>query len=191
MSDTSIPPPPPAGMNYIAAIKPSLTFIMVVTPLGSILVPIIVMLFVFSTAKSRSQWVFQLNVLACCLGIAEAILNAVLEINLILEPLTPQPQSIFTSVITLSVLSPMLVDSILLTRILAFYPSRTSSALSRLKVIAFPLLIKSGRFIAVVLYLSDYTLTQNLGNVLLVVQAGWYKNPYMLAEWTLQVVDNG
>lgn len=189
---SEIPPPPPAGMNYIAAIQISLTFIMLVTPLGAILIPIIVMLFVFSTPTSRSQWVFQLNVLACCLGIAEAIINAVLEVRVMLDPLTSQPQSIFTAVTTLAVLSPLLVDSVLLTRVLAFYPAPTSGHLDRLKVIAFPLLVKCGRFITVVLYLNAQSeWTKNLGNVTLVGQATWYRNPYLTTEWTLQVIDNG
>ena len=191
MATIALPPPPPPGLNYIAAIKPSLTFILVVTPLGSLTVPVIALLIFFSTPLSRRQPVFILNIFACLLGLTEAFLNATLEYKSIVFPLKPVPQAMFTSTIVFAVLSPVIVDSILLTRVLAFYPRRTSTNLQRFGVLALPLLIKSGRFISVVLYLHQYSVeTRDLGSVLLVGAKSWPKNPYITSEWILQIVDN-
>ena len=62
--------PPTPGLNYIAAIRPSLNLILVLIPLGSMLVPLILTLFFFS--PSRRHPVFILNILVCCIGICEA-----------------------------------------------------------------------------------------------------------------------
>ncbi|KAI5123487.1 hypothetical protein M0805_008856 [Coniferiporia weirii] len=189
MADITSPPP---GLNFTAAIYPSLTFILVMTPLGSMLVPVIILLFFFSTPSSRLTPVFVLNILACVLGLLEALLNDALEVKQILEPTETFPQALYIATIASTVLSPMIVDSVLLTRVIAFYPRNTSASVDRLKAIAFPMLVKCGRFIAVVLYLHSFTVASKntKGSVLLVGELTWFKNRYIIAEWTLQIVDN-
>lgn len=185
------PPPPPEGLNYIAAIRPSLNFILVLTPLGAVLVPLILTLFFFSTPRSRRHPVFILNILACCSGICEAAINAALETKQILYPLEPVSKGLLTAVIAFAIVSPVFIDSILLFRILAFYPLGSTPTSQLLAIFALPALVKSGRFIAVVLYLHQFTHTSGrLPNVLLAAQSTWPKNPYILAEWSLQMVDN-
>ncbi|KAF8878273.1 hypothetical protein CPB84DRAFT_1878822 [Gymnopilus junonius] len=106
MSNSSMfPPPPPEGLNYIAAIRPSLNFILVVTPLGSVLVPLILTLLFFSTPDSRRHPVFILNILACCSGICEAATNAALEVKQIIYPLEPVSTSLLTTVIAFATIS--------------------------------------------------------------------------------------
>ncbi|THU91846.1 hypothetical protein K435DRAFT_800927 [Dendrothele bispora CBS 962.96] len=130
MSDTlqTLPPPPPPGLNYTEAIRPSLNFILILTPLGATLVPLIFTLLYFSTPQTRRHPVFILNILACCCGICEAAICAALQTKQILYPL--EPLHSFT-------------DS-------------------------------SGK----------------LPNVLLAAQSTWPRNPYIMAEWTLQMTDN-
>ncbi|KAH8108861.1 hypothetical protein DFH11DRAFT_1630846 [Phellopilus nigrolimitatus] len=187
----SLPPPPPPGLNYTAAIKPSLTFILVMTPLGSMIVPIIILLFFFSSPVSRSLPIFYLNIFACLIGLLEAFLNGALEVKQILYPTETIPQALFLATIASVVLSPVIIDSILLIRVLAFYPARTSPLRDRIKVLVFPVLVKCGRFIVVVLYLHSFTVeSKNVGSVLLVGTVSWFRNPYILTEWVLQMVDN-
>lgn len=187
----SFPPPPPPGLNYIEAIRPSLNFILVLTPLGAVLVPLIIVLFVFSPPQSRRHPVFILNILACCSGIAEAIVNATLETTQILYPLEPISKPLLTTVIALSIVSPLFIDSILLFRILAFYPIDMTPTTTLVAILAFPLLLKCGRFTAVVMYLNSFTKgSGNLPNVLLAAESTWPRNPYIMAEWIMQMVDN-
>ncbi len=191
MDASSFPPPPPAGLNYIAAIRPSLNFILVLTPLGAVLVPLILVLFFFSSPRSRRHPVFVFNILACCSGICEAALNAALETKQILYPLEPVSKSLLTSVIAFAIVSPVFIDSILLFRILAFYPLGTTPTSRLLAIFSLPALLKTGRFIAVVLYLNQFTHSSGkLPNVLLAAQSTWPKNPYILTEWSLQMIDN-
>ena len=191
MDASSFPPPPPAGLNYIAAIRPSLNFILVLTPLGAVLVPLILVLFFFSSPRSRRHPVFVFNILACCSGICEAALNAALETKQILYPLEPVSKSLLTSVIAFSIVSPVFIDSILLFRILAFYPLGTTPTSRLLTIFSLPVLVKSERFIAVVLYLNQFTHTGGkLSNVLLAAQSTGHKNPYILTEWSLQMIDD-
>lgn len=187
----AFPPPPPPGLNYIAAIRPSLNFILVLTPLGSMLVPLILALFFFSPPQARRHPVFILNILACCSGICEAATNAALETKQILFPLQPISKELLTSVIAFSIVSPLFIDSILLFRILAFYPLNITPNRQFLAIFALPILVKCGRFIAVVMYLYQFTHSSgNLPNVLLAAQSTWPKNPYIISEWSLQMIDN-
>lgn len=193
MSDASsfFPPPPPPGLNYIDAIRPSLNFILVLTPLGAVLVPLIITLFVFSPPRSRRHPVFILNVLACCSGIAEAAINAALETKQILYPLEPVSKTLLTSVIAFAIVSPLFIDSILLFRILAFYPIEITPITTLIAIFAFPILVKCGRFAVVVMYLNSFTKgSGNLPNVLLAAASTWPRNPYIMAEWTMQMADN-
>lgn len=183
--------PPPPGLNYTEVIRPSLNFILVVTPLGAILIPLIIVLFVFSPPQARRHPVFILNILACCTGIAEAIINAVLETNQILFPLEPISKCLLTSIVTLAIVSPLFVDSILLFRILAFYPYEMTPTTTLVAIFGFPLLVKCGRFTAIVMYLISFTKgSAKAPDLFMAASMGWPKNPYIIAEWTMQMVDN-
>ncbi|THU91849.1 hypothetical protein K435DRAFT_758739, partial [Dendrothele bispora CBS 962.96] len=193
MSDTlqNLPPPPPPGLNYIEAIRPSLNFILVLTPLGAALVPLIFTLFYFSTPQTRRHPVFILNILACCCGICEAAINAALETKQILYPLEPVSKELLTAVIAFTIVSPLFIDSVLLFRVLAFYPVSSTPRHVLFSILALPVLVKCGRFVAVVMYLHSFTNSSGkLPSVLLASQSTWPRNPYTMTEWTLQMIDN-
>ena len=186
-----VPPPPPPGLNYIAAIRPSLNFILVLTPLGAVLVPVILILFFFSTPETRRHPVFIFNILACCSGICEAAINAALETKQIIYPNQPVSPSLLTAVIAFATISPVFIDSILLFRLLAFFPLRITPKRTLLAILLLPILIKCGRFIAIVLYLNSFTHTSGrLPSVLLAAQSTWPHNRYIMTEWSLQMADN-
>lgn len=183
--------PPPEGLNYIAAIQPGLTFIMIATPLATMLVPVIILLYFFSTPASRMTAVFNLNVFICLWGLLLAFLNDALEWKQILTPLVPIQESLFLSTIVVSVMTPLFVDSVLLTRIVAFYPSHRTTVQQRIKVLAVPVVCKIVRFIMLCCYFQEYRVkARDLGSVLLVGGATWFRNPFVTTEWTLQIIDN-
>ncbi|KAG7096007.1 hypothetical protein E1B28_006689 [Marasmius oreades] len=190
-SPLTFPPPPPPGLNYIEAIRPSLNFILVITPLGAALVPLIITLLFFSTPEVRRRPVFILNILACCSGICEAAINAALETKQILYPLQPVSKELLTGVIVFAMVSPVFIDSILLFRLLAFYPLHRTSKRVFFLVLLLPVVVKCGRFTAVVLYLNSFTRgSGQLPSVLLAAASTWPRNPYIMTEWSLQMVDN-
>lgn len=66
--------PPPPGLTYLATVKPSLIYALIGAIFTSILLPILIALFFFSTRESRQNLTFRLNALAIILGIGEGVL---------------------------------------------------------------------------------------------------------------------
>lgn len=73
--------PPPEGLAYIAAIRPSLNLLMIGTVWTAVLVPIAIALLLFSTSELRRKPIFIFNLIAILLGIAEGVLNGYLEVR--------------------------------------------------------------------------------------------------------------
>lgn len=185
-------PLPPPGLNYIVAIRPPLIFILILTPLGAILVPLTITLFFFSTPQSRRHPVFILNILACCSGIIEAALYNAVQIKLILFPVQPISKTLLTSAVACSILGTLFTESILLFRILAFYPISLTSRRRLLAIFAVPIVVKLGRFIAIGMYLYEFTHNGNNFSILImsVAQSAWPKSGPIIVAWSLQIIDN-
>jgi hypothetical protein len=185
------PPPPPSGLNYIPVVQNSLNFVLVLTPLGAVLVPVILVLLFFSSPQSRRHPVFVLNIFSCCTGICIAALGVAVNIIQILYPLDRLPTNVLNAVVCLAIFSPLFIDSILLFRLLAFFPRRLNSKKKIAAVLAFPIIVKCARLVATSYYISSTIkeLTQ-LESIMVVGQNNWYQNPSALIEWSLQVADN-
>lgn len=61
---------------YTQGIRPALAFILIPTVFGSMLLPLLIMLFALSTPQSRRKPIFILNVVSVALGIITASLGA-------------------------------------------------------------------------------------------------------------------
>lgn len=72
---------PPAGLNFVAAIEPSLNLLMIGTVWSSFLVPIAIALFFFSTPALRRRPVFILNVVSVACGLVLGALNIYNEVS--------------------------------------------------------------------------------------------------------------
>lgn len=182
---------PPPGLNYTAAIRPPLTFILIITPLGAVLVPLIITLFCFSTPQARQHPVFILNILACCFGICETALFNLVQIKLILFPLEPISKILLTSAVACTILGPLFTESVLVFRILAFYPYFLTSKRRLAAIFAVPVLVKSGRFIAIGMYLYQFTHnSNNFSSATSAAQSAWPKSGPVIVAWSLQIIDN-
>lgn len=73
-------PPPPPGLNYIAALGPLINLLMIGTVWSAMLVPLLVTLFVFSTRELRRRPVFAMSVIAILLGLFEGAANIYCEV---------------------------------------------------------------------------------------------------------------
>ena len=80
---TVLIPPPPPGLNYVAAIEPSLSMLLLDTVLSSILIPILIILFYFSTPTTRWKPIFVMNIMAIALALALAAINMRIQVSVV------------------------------------------------------------------------------------------------------------
>ncbi|KAH7884902.1 hypothetical protein F5I97DRAFT_1893225 [Phlebopus sp. FC_14] len=178
-------------MAFIDSVHPSFNFVVGITAFCACLVTLLVVLFAFSTPESRRRTVFRLNVLAIVIALVLGILNGVTSGRAILAPFDPIPQSVYVATISFALLPPIFYDSILLTRLLAFFPIDTTPPFTLIKVLAFPVCVKCGRLITLSLYLNDYVKSSpSVASLAAHAEATWFRNPYITAEWTMQMFDN-
>ena len=74
MADSAFPQPPP-GLNYIAAIEPSLTILLINVILSSFLVPTLIVILYTSTQATRRKPIFVMNIVSIVLAFALAAIN--------------------------------------------------------------------------------------------------------------------
>ncbi|KAI5995815.1 hypothetical protein F5J12DRAFT_785583 [Pisolithus orientalis] len=183
--------------GFIDAVRPQYILVVATAPFCGCLLTLLVILFAFSTPESRSFLVFKLNVIAILVALVTSILNSYLNMLGFLEPFAPDIALSTCFTFALFALgSPLFYDSILLLRVLAFYPIRSTPLLMLAKVLTVPILVKCGRLVCLEftdvstqtqsLFLHDYYVEfATYGPV-----TDWFRNPYVTSEWGLQVIDN-
>jgi hypothetical protein len=212
-STSFLPPPPPPGMNYIAAIQPSIVFLMIGTIWTGILLPLMVALFFFSSKDTRRQPIFILNVLSLSLGFLLGIFNACTEVShlichLFCEPLADkdmdqihgmlsplQPWSSANSLVftILTGYIPWLVEMILVVRLLAVYPYSTTPKRLWFFIFIPLLLLKIARFVNMTIFTVESGVllrSPSSGDPLFMPQIAWNSHPGPKIEWIIQVLDN-
>ncbi|KAJ6496768.1 hypothetical protein DFH09DRAFT_1103559 [Mycena vulgaris] len=187
-----LPPPPPPGLNYIAAINPSLTLLMIGTVWSAMLIPLLIVLLLFSNPGLRRQPIFILNFIAVLAGIVLGIINIYLEVTAIVSPLTPVKASVYIGFVALILYLPVLMDTILIVRLVVVYPPRMISWPRRLAVFGPPLIFKILRVANLMVFIIKWTkLFKDYPNPILAGQALWGSDePWTRIEWFSQVFDN-
>ncbi|KAL4074923.1 hypothetical protein V8B97DRAFT_2022549 [Scleroderma yunnanense] len=177
--------------SFVDEIHDPFTFVSVITPLCACLVTLLVVLFVFSTRELRRRLIFRLNVIAICFALALGVLNFIVSGSAILRPFKPVSQSLYTATIVAAVFPPVFYDSILLTRLLALYPVDRTPLPTLIGILTFPVCVKCARLTVLSLYIRQYIgSSPDLATLTAHAQATWFRNPYVTAEWTLQMFDN-
>ncbi|KAI6035884.1 hypothetical protein EDC04DRAFT_2174761 [Pisolithus marmoratus] len=177
--------------NFIDTIRPPFEFVVGVTALSACLVTLLVILFLFSTHESRRRPVFCLNVIAISTAVVLSILSGITSGRAIFDPFSPTGEGIYIATVFFAIFPPVFYDSILLTRLLALYPVNVTPGSTLLKIFIFPTCIKCSRLIVLSLYLREFVQsTKILQSLEQHAQATWYRNPYITAEWTMQMLDN-
>ncbi|KAK0235302.1 hypothetical protein EDD85DRAFT_954849 [Armillaria nabsnona] len=187
----SVYPAPPAGLNYLAAIRPSLNMLILGTAWSSAMVPLLFALFLFSSPKLRRTPIFILNVLSISMGLCLGIMNYYMEITQIMSPEITISSSILIAYTVIVTLLPLFTESILVFRVTAVYPLRELSRLSA-AIVYLPLIcMKTARFVSIVVYwFTWFPHLSSGGNPIVVSQKGWHL-PFQKIEWILQMLDNG
>ncbi|PFH46137.1 hypothetical protein AMATHDRAFT_8164 [Amanita thiersii Skay4041] len=192
MPSTASHPPPP-GLNYIVVIQPSLGILIVALTGSAILVPLLVILFFFSTKCHRRKPIFVMNVISIILGLILGISFTSIMYQGITKPSRLLTRSHFVFPACSLKMIPIFVENILLFRLLIVYPYR-DTPLRVFISIFFPLVcIKIARVVdvGIFIYRVISPISKATPNPITVIQAGWTHQIALLKiESFLQVVDN-
>lgn len=168
-----------------------LTVILIVAPLGAILLPIIGVLLFFTPTESRKRPVFLLNLLACFLGICQAIYFVSLNSYVVLHPDKPVSHTTAIAAIAILLTPPILVDSILLFRLLAFFPIQLTPRITLFAILTPTFLCKVARLACLVAFLVTYPVAHLDGpSYATLPQLVWGRGPWIIALLALQALDN-
>ncbi|KAI6015659.1 hypothetical protein EDC04DRAFT_2578159 [Pisolithus marmoratus] len=175
---------------FVNAVRPGFNYVLANVAFSACLLTLCVILFALSTKKSRRRMVFRLNVLAICILLTMGVLSGLASGKAIVDPFNPLPISVYVSGVAFSVFPPLLCDSILLTRLFALYPLGSTPPATLVKIFAFPFCIKCARVVVLTLFLVSYAKSVNMEGLTLVETTTWFRNPKVIAEWTMQMADN-
>ncbi|KAI9065226.1 hypothetical protein FKP32DRAFT_1568348 [Trametes sanguinea] len=172
----------------ISATKASLKLLLVGTACSSILVPITVALFFFSTAQIRRQPIFLLNVVSVVLGIVEGILTGYSMVQSMLG--MPAARSVGTTYAMLVILIPLFTESILILRVYAVYPPWYLTRSVRAAVYGPIVVFKATRIAISVSFIVQWQkMLRDSTDPLQTAAAAW-RTPFTKCEWILQLLDN-
>ncbi|KAI6012712.1 hypothetical protein F5J12DRAFT_547444 [Pisolithus orientalis] len=186
---------PEAIINeFVNTIHPAFVTTVVNIAFSASLFTLFAVLLALSTKESRCRAVFRLNVLAVCIVLAMGMLVGFSNGKIVVGQLGSLPLSIFLAELAFIVFPPLLCDSILLTRLFALYPPTSSPPTTLLKIFAFPFCVKCARVVVLSLFLNRCTSSAAIMDGVNLdpdeVATWFFRNPYMIAEWTLQIIDN-
>lgn len=168
-----------------------LTTILIAAPLGATLVPIIGTLIFFAPGESRKRPVFLLNVLACLLGIFQAVFFTSLNSAVLLHPNSYVSRTVLVAAIAVLLSPPILVDSILLCRLLAFYPTQLSPRKTLIAILTPTSLVKAARLACLIAFIVTYPISRLDAPGYVAVQGLiWGRGHWIIAVFALQALDN-
>ncbi|KAK7043769.1 hypothetical protein VNI00_008381 [Paramarasmius palmivorus] len=186
---------PPGLQLYIElTIKPALTQLIVGTVWATALIPLLVLLFLWSNSQIRRQPMFIMNVLLVMTGIVIGILNAYLFVTLVIDP---QGTSVKADYAFLGMLTtmPIVIDCILAYRLYIIYPFN-STPKPLLAVIFVPIfLYKVARIVNLSIFWADFVpSTSGFGRLQVDARFAWYftgnELPWQKIEMIFLIVDN-
>jgi hypothetical protein len=163
-----------------------------------------ILLLCFSTRESRTRPLFYFNALALLFGILQGFMLSALyvsnprpllivrrlevaQVRSILEP-SSNLSGLNLAINIVFLFSPLLVESILLLRLVAVFPSATHGRRTLSLVLGFPIAIRIGRLINMCLAIARSTASSSkLNNN---TSQWWALLPFIRLEWFLALVDN-
>jgi len=177
--------------NGVISLRHFLTVVLIVAPLGAILLPIIGVLLFFTPSESRKRPVFILNILACLLGICQAIYFASLYSYVVLHPDKPVSHTTALAAIAILLTPSILIDSILLFRLLAFYPIQLTPRYTLVAILTPTFLFKAARLACLIAFLITYPVSRFDGPSYATLPGlVWGRGPWIIALLALQALDN-
>jgi hypothetical protein len=199
--------------KLIFQITPPLVYLVFVTILSSMLVPLLVALFHYSSSKTRRQPVFIANVLALIGAISLGIFNIYIEVRstppryrnprhlisfnlqggVFFSPLSGTRPTVYIAWAGLFALTPWMTEAILFIRLIAVYPLSTLGIARFSMVLGPPVVFSIIRIIALVSYIKKWAqiaLSVPSSDVQAAVGHMWTLSPWLRAALFLQIIDN-
>jgi len=177
--------------NSIVSLHHFLAVILIVAPIGAVLLLIISILLFFAPPESRRRPVFILNIIACLLGICQAVYFASLNSYVILHPDKPLPHAIALAAIAILLGPPIFIDSISFVRLLAFYPYRFTAPSTLFAILTPTFLWKAACLACLTAFLVTYPINHFSGPSYATLPGlVWGREPWIVALLALQVADN-
>jgi hypothetical protein len=168
-----------------------LATVLIVAPLGATLLPIIGILIFFAPSESRKRPVFLLNILACLLGICQAIFFTCLNSSVLLHPDNYVSRTVLVAAIVVLLAPPILVDSIMLFRLLAFYPIQLTPRKTLIAILTPTCLVKAARLACLIAFVVTYPISRLSAPGYVAVQGLiWGRGHWIIAVFALQALDN-
>ncbi|KAJ8502109.1 hypothetical protein ONZ51_g167 [Trametes cubensis] len=186
MADSAFPQPPP-GLNYIAAIEPSLTILLINVILSSFLVPTLIVILYTSTQATRRKPIFIMNIVSIVLAFALAAINTYnLSRTILAKPVDPKADTASASML---ILAPYFAELTLVVRVVSVYPPRLMSWSGRILMYAPIALLKTARTANVIDFLVAWgRLNRDAFTPSVTSQQAWGL-PNAKIEWILQFLD--
>ncbi|KAJ7609770.1 hypothetical protein DFH06DRAFT_1308262 [Mycena polygramma] len=171
--------------TFALAIRPAIAFILITTILGTILVPLLFLLFALSSPGSRRKPIFILNVIAVSLGLITTGVSLHFQIHSIFAPFSTINVVENLIYVYLDVWLPWFSEAVLLLRVAIVFPQHRLLAL-----LAFPIVIKAGRVATNILYCVTWTrlLLNGAGSQYSVLAE--FPKPIFKAAFFLELADN-
>ncbi|KIL62108.1 hypothetical protein M378DRAFT_13063 [Amanita muscaria Koide BX008] len=169
--------------------KPLYTTVIVACIWSAMLVPLFVVLLFFSNKELRRKPVFFGNIFAICLGIVLAGVVMGLLVSILSNPLAPPSRPLRVTFAIFIAFSSLLVESVLLIRVWAVFPFRTTPRLTFFAIFTVIALLKIARISNAIVYVVNLTNLLNESEDALLSQS-WTQFPNYKIEWFLQVAEN-
>ncbi|KAJ7493717.1 hypothetical protein FB451DRAFT_1215202 [Mycena latifolia] len=132
---------------YTHGIRPALAFALIATAFGSMLFPLLILLFSLSTTHTRRKPIFILNVLSVCLGIIASVLTIHRSTSSVLSPFASVNVTENLVYLTICELTPWFAEAVLLVRVAVVFSRQRLPLL-----LAFPITLKIARVVASVIF---------------------------------------
>ncbi|KAI6045892.1 hypothetical protein EDC04DRAFT_2030253 [Pisolithus marmoratus] len=176
---------------FINTIQLNFDYMVTTITFSACLCTLFAALLALSTEESRRRVVFRLNVLAICLSLTTSILGGLTNWKAMVDPFNQVSTSVYLAASISISFSPLLYDTILLTRLFALYPPASTPLATLIKIFAFPFCVKCARVVAITLYVNSEFRVATTTEVLVQDQPNlWFRSPNLIAEWPLQIADN-
>ncbi|KAJ6534108.1 hypothetical protein B0H19DRAFT_1271853 [Mycena capillaripes] len=171
--------------EYAEGIRPAFAFILIPAIFGSMLVPLLILLFFLSTPQIRRKPIFVLNVISVGLGIIAAGLDVHLTMMAILFPFTPTVSAENLVFTILDLWMSWFAEGILLIRVAIVFPR------SRLPVLfAFPIVAKIARMVINIIFSVQWE-KRNIHYASQLLVLDGLPRWLFKASIVLELVDNG
>ena len=200
--------------TIVRSLKPVYITLIVTCIWSAMLVPLFVVLLFLSDKEMRRKPIFFGNLFAIALGVAYA--GVVLELmvskylhpwiaslhsrgmtdiycqmSVLVDPLAPPSIPLTLTFATIMACGPLLVESVLVLRLWAVYPFRSTPRAVFFAIFIPITLLKIGRVVNTIIYLVSLSRQIDKGeNALVLLQNTWASFPNYKIDWFIQVVDN-